>query len=202
MSRHEGRCLARCARRLGLDRNPLRRRTDRVEAAIRLATIILLLVGVPIAAIAASRQADHLAMRQAHAQAAVNHQVTAILLQQASATGIADLYTSTQMIWVLARWQPPGQRPRSGEVLATAGARAGSTVTIWIDKSGAVASPPPDHRLIVGGVCIAVITISLVGSLLLLASNAPARRDLERRRLAAWGAEWRAVGPLWSGHRS
>ena len=75
-------------------------------------------------------------------------------------------------------------------------------MTIWIDKSGAVASPPPDHRLIVGGVCTAVITISLVASLLLLASNAPARRALERRRLAAWGAEWRAVGPLWSGHRS
>ena len=145
---------------------------------------------------------DHLALRQAHAQAAVDHQVTAILLQQASATGIADPYTSIQMIWVPARRQSPGQRPRSGEVLATAGARAGSTVTIWVDKSGAVASPPPDHRVIAGGVCIAVITISLVASLLLLASNAPAWRALERRRLAAWGAEWRAIGPLWSGRHS
>lgn len=202
MSRHERRRLARCARRLGLDRNPLRRRTDRIEAAIRLATIILLLVGVPIAAIAASRQADHLALRQAHAQTAVDHQVTAILLQQASATGMADPYPSIQVTWVPARWQPPGQRPWSGEVLATAGARAGGTVTIWIDKSGAVASPLPDHRLIAGGVCTAVITISLVASLLLLASNAPARPALERRRLAAWGAEWRAVGPLWSGRHS
>ena len=106
------------------------------------------------------------------------------------------------MTWVPAHWQPPGQRPRSGEVLATAGARVDSTVTIWIDKSGAVASPPPDRHLIAGGVSIAVITICLVASLLLLASNAPAWRALERRRLAAWDAEWRAIGPLWSGHPS
>jgi len=25
---------------------------------------------------------------------------------------------------------------------------------------------------------------------------------LDRRRLRAWEAEWRASGPLWSGHRS
>jgi DNA polymerase III epsilon subunit-like protein len=87
MSRDEETRLERCARRLGLDRNPLRRRMDRIEAAIRLATMILLLVAVPIAAIVGGRRADHLALRQAHAQAAADHQVTAILLQQATATG-------------------------------------------------------------------------------------------------------------------
>ena len=53
-ARQPGTRLARCARRLGFDRNPLRRRTDRVEAAIRLATLILLLVAVPIVAVAHS----------------------------------------------------------------------------------------------------------------------------------------------------
>ena len=43
--------------------------------------MILLLVAVPIAAIAVGRQADHLVLRQAHAQAAADHQVTAVLLQ-------------------------------------------------------------------------------------------------------------------------
>lgn len=41
-------CLARCARWLGLDRNPLRRRTDQLEAAIRL-TMVILLAAVPVA---------------------------------------------------------------------------------------------------------------------------------------------------------
>ena len=194
--------LARCARRLGFDRNPLRRRTDRIEAVIRLATVILLLVAVPIAAIVAGREADQLARRQARAQQAAEREVTAVLLQRAQATGSPDPYTSVQLTYVLARWQPPGQPPRSGPVLAPAGAPAGSTVAVWIDVSGAVASPPPDHREIVGDVCIAAIIASMVAILLLLESNALARRVLDRRRLNAWDAEWRATGPLWSGRRS
>lgn len=193
---------ARCARRLGFDRNPLRRRTDRIEAVIRLATVILLLVAVPIAAIVAGREADHLALRQAHAQQAAEHEVTAVLLQPAQATGLPDPYTSVQLTYVLARWQPPGGPPRSGQVLAPAGAPTGSTVAIWIDSSGAITSPPPDHHEIVGDVCLAVVTTGLVTILLLLESKALARRVLDRRRLSAWAADWRATGPSWTGHRS
>ena len=200
-ARRPGPCLARCARRLGFDRNPLRRRTDRIEAAIRLATTILLLVGVPIAAIAVGRQADHLAVRQAQAQQAAEHQVTAVLLQRAPATGVPDPYTSIQMTYVLARWQPPGRPARSGQVLATAGASAGSKVTVWIDASGAVTSPPPDHRTIAGDVCIAVVVTCLVAILLLLGSNALVRRVLDHRRLNAWDSDWRSAGPMWSGRR-
>jgi hypothetical protein len=29
-----------------------------------------------------------------------------------------------------------------------------------------------------------------------------ARRLLDRRRMSAWDAEWRAVEPLWTRHRS
>ena len=193
--------MTRCARRLGFDSNPLRRRTDRIEAAIRLAAVILLLVAVPIATIAVGRQVDHLALRQAHAQQAADHQVTAVLLQQAQATGVPDPYTSIQLTYVLARWQPPSQAPRSGQVLAAAGARAGSTVKVWVDASGAVTSPPPDHRMIAGDVCIASIVACLVACLLVLGSNALARCALDRRRMRAWDSEWRAAGPMWSGHR-
>lgn len=199
--RRPGASLARHTRRLGFDRNPLRRRTDRIEAAIRLATVILLLVAMPLAAIAVGRQADNLALRQAHAQQAAEHQVTAVLLEQAQATGFPGPYTSVQLTYVLARWQPPGGPPRSGQVLAPAGMGAGSTVTIWIDASGAVVSPPPDHREIVGNATIAAMVAGLVASLLLLGLNTLARRALDRRRLNAWDAEWRAIGPRWSGYR-
>jgi len=202
MSRHDGTRLARCARRLGFDRNPLRRRTDRIEAVIRLATLILLLVAVPIVTLAVSRQADHLALRQAHAQQVADHQVTAVLLRQAPPTGVPDPYTSIQMTLVLARWRPPGQPARSGQVLAPAGARAGSTVQIWVDASGAVTGPPPGQRVIAGDVCIAAVTTCLVTVLLVLGSSALAQRALDRRQLRAWDAEWRTTGPLWTGHRS
>jgi hypothetical protein len=200
-ARLPGTRLARCARRLGFERNLLRRPTDRIEAVIRLVTIVLFVVAVPIAVIAVGRQADHLTLHQAQAQQAREHQVTAVLLQQAQATGVPDPYTSIQVTSVLARWQPPGRPSRSGQVLASAGARAGSTVTIWINASGALASPPPDHRDIAGDVTVAAVTAGLLASLLVLGTNALSRRALDRRRLNAWDAEWRATGPLWTGRR-
>jgi hypothetical protein len=202
VSRRPYGCLARLARWLGFDHNPLRRGTDRVEAALRLVVIILLVVAVPAAAVAAGRWADHQALHRAQAQQAADHLVTAVLLQDATTTGTPDPYTSVQTTWVRARWQPPGQPPRTGEVLAVAGARKGSTVRTWIDPSGAVTDPPLQHRDIVGNVCLAVMVTCLVSWLVLLAAGTLARRALDRRRLNAWEAGWRASGPLWSGRRS
>ena len=56
--------LPRAARRLGFDRNPLRRGTDRVEAIQWLIPVILLVAAVPATAVAAGRQADHVARRR------------------------------------------------------------------------------------------------------------------------------------------
>ena len=192
---------SRLARWLGVDRNPLRRGTDRVEAALRPVIIILLVAAVPVAAVAAGRWADHRALHRVQAQRETKHLVTAILLGNAPTTGTPDPYTSVQTTWVPARWQPPGQPPRTGEVLAVAGARQGSTVRIWIDRSGAITDPPLGHRDVVGDVCVAVGTTCLVSWLVLLAAWTLARRALDRRRLRAWEAEWQVSGPLWSGRR-
>ena len=202
MHTHRTRSAGSCARRLGLDRNPLRRGTDRIEAVVRLLTLIVLVVAVPVAAVTVGRQTDHAELRQAHAQRATEHLVNAVLLEQAQATGIPAPYTSVQLTWVLARWQPPGLPARSGEVLAPAGAPKGSIVPIWVNASGTVTDPPTDDRTIVGDVCIAV-TVTCIGSVLvLLGLGVLTRGALDRRRLRAWDAEWRATGPLWSGHRS
>jgi hypothetical protein len=194
--------LARLARWLGIDRNPLRRGTDRLEAALRLVVILLAVAAVPAVAVVVGRWADHDALHRAQAERAVNHQVTAILLADAPATGIPDPYTSVQTAWVPARYQPPGQPPRTSEVLAVIGAHKGSTVQTWIDSSGAVTGPPINHRILVGDVWIAVVATCLVPWLLLLAASVIVRRMLDRWRLRAWEAEWRASGPLWSGRRS
>ena len=178
--------LARLARWLGFDRNPLRRGTDRLEAALRLVMIILVVLAVPAASVAAGRWADHYALHWAQVQRAENHQVNAVLLQDAPGTGTPDPYTSVRTAWVPARWQPPGQPPRTGEVLAVAGARKGSTVRTWIDPSGKVTDPPMDHRVVVGNVWLAVMMTCLVSWVLLAAAGMLARRALARRRLRAW----------------
>ena len=193
--------LARLARWLGFDRNPLRRGTDRVEGALRLVMIIVVVAVVPATAVAAGRWTYHYVVHQAQAQQAADHRVTAVLLRDAPATGTPGPYTSVQTAWVPARWQPPGQPYRTGEVLAVAGARKGSTVRTWIDPSGAVTDPPLNH-VIAGDVWMVVTATLLVSGLLLLGAAGLARRMLDRRRLRAWEAEWRTNGPLWSRHRS
>ena len=193
--------LARCARWLGLDRNPLRRRSDRIEAAIRMATMFLLVVALPLACIVVGQLADHLAQRQAHAQAAADHQVSAVLLHDVPPGNTPDPYSSVQMTMVAARWQPPGWPSRTGEVLAPVGARAGSTEMIWVDAAGAATSPP-DSGVVDAAICVALVNTCLSAGLILLAANVLARRALQRRRMTEWDAAWRAVGPLWSGRRT
>jgi len=195
------RSLVRLVQWLGIDRNPLRRGIDRVEAALRLVMILLAVVAVPAAAVVAGRWADHVALHRAQVQRAVNHQVTAVLLENAPESGMPNPYTNVQTAWVPARYQPPGHAPRTGEVLALAGARQGSTVRTWIDPRGAVTEPPLERRVIVGDVWLAVTATCLVSWLVLLAAGVLVRSGLDRRRLRAWEAEWRASGPLWSGRR-
>ena len=68
------------ARRLGLDRSPLRRGTDRVEAWIRIALVLVFVIGAPLAGWGAARWAESVAPSAAHAQLAGEHRVTATLL--------------------------------------------------------------------------------------------------------------------------
>jgi hypothetical protein len=199
-TRNPDRRLARLARRLGFDRNPLRRGTDRAEAALRLVMILLLVLAVPAAAVAVGRWTDHHALHRAQAERTADHLVTAVLLQDAPEAGTPNPYASMQTSWVLARWQPPGQPPRTGDVLTLAGAHKGSTIRTWICPSGAVANPP-GHRVILGEAWLAGVTTCLLSWLALLVAWLLARRALDRRRMRAWDAAWRSAGPLWRGRR-
>ena len=199
--RRPGSRWLRCGRWLGLDRNPLRRRTDRVEAAIRLVTMFVLVVAVPLACIVVGQLAGHLAQRQARDQAAAERQVTAVLLHGVPAGASPDPFSSIQEIMVPARWQLPGQPSRTGPVLAAMGARAGSTETIWVDAAGAPVSAP-DSGLVEAAICVAVVNTCLAAGLVLVAGNMLARRALNRWRMREWDAAWRATGPLWSGRRT
>ena len=193
---------ARCARALGLDHNPLRRTVDRVETGVRLAALVLLLTAVPAAVLLAGRTADHVFLRDAHAQQATDRQVTATLTQSAGTSGAADPYSSVQTTWARARWTAPNGTARSGQILVMAGAAAGSTVRIWVNASGAATDPPAGAKHVMAEVAVTVLITGTTLILVLLGAEALACRSLDRRRSAAWDAEWRAIGPRWSGHRS
>ena len=192
---------ARYARRLGLDGNPLRRPADRVDAWLRLATAILILTAVPVTAVIAGQTADHLFSRQAQAQQAADHLVDAVLTQNAPASTI-DPYAAVPDTWAAARWTAPDGTARSGQVLAPIGSFAGDAVPVWVTTSGAIADPPTRHADVVAEVAVAVLLTSMALIGLLLGVQAVAHHFLDRRRFRSWDAEWRSIGPLWTGHRS
>lgn len=193
---------SRCARWCGWDHNPLRRPADRIEAGLRLAVLIGVLTVVPVLTFMAGRTADHVFARQARAQQAADHQVSAVLTQAAPTNGTIDPYGASETTWVPARWTAPDGAARSGQVLVPAGAHKGSTTPIWVTASGTLTEQPFGYKDVIADVCVTVTVTGLVLTVVLLSGLALARRVLDQRRFSAWEAEWRATGPLWTGHRS
>ena len=192
---------ARYARRLGLDGNPLRRPVDKIDAWLRLAVLILILTAVPVTTIIAGRTAGHLFSRQAQAQQAADHLVDAVLTQNAPVSSV-DPYAAVPDTWTTARWTAPDGTARSGQVLAPIGSFAGGVVPVWVNAAGAVADPPSRHAAVLADVAVTVMLTSMALTGLLLGVRAVADHFLDRRRFRSWDAEWRSIGPLWTGHRS
>lgn len=187
---------ARVAGGLWPDRNPLRRRLDRVEGVIVGGLAVAFLAGAPLAAATAGHLAYSYGARTAHAQQAAWHQVPAVLLVTAPAYG----YTGyLPQVW--ARWKAPDGAWRTGAVPAPPGKRAGTTVMVWADAAGRLTGPPLEAKQVRGQAVLAAILAPVLLGMVLLCAGQLTHCLLGRRRLAAWDAEWRATGPQWTRQR-
>jgi hypothetical protein len=183
----------RVARGLWPDRNPLRRTLDRLEGLLVGGLAVAVLVGAPLAAVVAGYAAYSYGVRAAYAQQAAWHRVPAMLLVAAPTYG----YTGYEPM-VRAQWTAPGGLRRTGEVPAPPGERAGSTVRVWVDAAGRLTEPPLQLWQVRGQAALAAIGAPVVLGLVLLCAGLLAHYLLGRRRLAAWDADWRAIGPQWT----
>lgn len=188
--------LVRLLRARRLDRNPLRRGSDRVETAVLGVLFAAFLVGAPCAAHIGGSWAYALSAREAQAQRASLHQVPATLLE---AVPSWDGYVNGPISpYVPARWRAPDGQLRTGEVYAPSGAAAGSTELVWTNQAGQLSDSPmgpadlASRAQLAAGVAVGSLAAALV------AMGWLARRSLDRHRLAAWDAEWLANGPRWS----
>jgi hypothetical protein len=82
-----------------------------------------------------------------------------------------------------------------------AGSRAGTAVTVWTDASGRRVPPPDQGSSPAGAAALAAFLAAVGTALIVLAAASLARGAVDRRRMAAWDADWRATGPQWSGRR-
>jgi hypothetical protein len=184
-------------RQLRPDGNPLRRTADRIEAAVLAVLLAVLLAGVPLAAVAAAGQVAAGSVRAERAQSSWR-QVPAVLLQDAP-QGSQPLGQESMMPLVRARWTAPDGTSHVGQVYAPDGAAAGSTVTVWTTRSGSLRGEPVKRGYVVAQEMIAALWAAALVAFAVAVAGFLARRALDRRRLAAWDAEWSRTGPLWTG---
>jgi hypothetical protein len=169
----------RLARRLGLDGNPLRRRTDKIEAWLVTLTLVVFLTGAPVLSMMAGR---------AWVTGQSGHRVSAVLLQAAPpVTGL-----------VPARWIAPDGRMRTGRIPVSRGLAAGRTVSLWVNAAGSPTGPALNHRAVLGREAMAAVFVPAALGWVLLYLAEVGRLVLDRRRLADWDAAWAVVGPQWT----
>jgi hypothetical protein len=179
------------------DRNPLRRRSDRVETYLLAGTLAAGIAGAPFAAQAAGHAAYASALRVERAQHAASHQVKATLLQPAGSTTanglVLDAYVPTQ-----ARWTSVTGVVRTGQLMAAVGTSKGATVTVWTNVSGTLVTSPLEPSQVASQADMAAAGAIIGIGLLYLCQAVVIRQVLNRRRIAAWDADWTLTEPMWS----
>jgi len=186
-------------RRWRPDGNPLRRTSDRIEAALLAILVAAFLCGAPLAGIAAGSAAAASSMRAEHAQPGA-HRVAAVLLQRAPGKS-HPMFQAPLEPMVPAQWKAPDGTLRTGEIYAPAGAAAGSTVLVWTDRSGQLTASPLQRGDEIEEVALAASLATMAVAAVLAALGLLTRWVVDRRRLAAWDARWRATGPQWTGRQ-
>jgi len=182
--------------RLGLDGNPLRRRTDRVATWLAAQFLVVVLIGVPLAGIAAFTWAARAGAAELRAERSWR-EVPAVLLRSVP---VPDSFAGGVFgySWVPARWRAPDGQVRSGDIAVEVGLAAGRTVRMWVDHTGRPTDPPLTHKAMLAraatAAAVATVLLLIVLSFLAMAG----RWLLDRRRLANWELAWAIVGPQWT----
>jgi hypothetical protein len=183
-------------RRFRLGSGPLKRTSDRVELLARVLLVCTLVTAVPVALVVASVTHAH-ALTVATAQSLERHQVAAELVADGTLEGRgADDVRS--VFRAPAVWPGPSGAEQTGVVVVPAGAEAGSTVPVWVDRDGDLTTRPLD-----GGGAVARAAAMAAGTYLFVSALAIGgfvgfRASLDRSRLRRWAADWAVIEPVWS----
>ncbi|MTD53321.1 Rv1733c family protein [Amycolatopsis pithecellobii] len=166
-----------------VSRNPLVRTADRVENAVLALVVLLALAALPFTFAVGSEV--YAAQQES---AADRHPATAVLLTDApppllTAQGVPMEVTAP----VKASWRLPDGSVRTGAVSAGRGSVRGTTVPIWLNRTGDPVSPP-------GAAAVTAIGVATLSWLTFVAFLAGVfwflRAAMDRRRYARWAQEW------------
>jgi hypothetical protein len=186
----------RLARRLGLDGNPMRRRTDKIATWLAAQFLLVILIGVPLSGVLAFTWASRAGAAAQRAERAWR-EVPAVLMRSVPAPGsfAGGVFGYT---WVPAKWTAPDGRARSGDIPVEVGLAAGRTVPLWVNATGMPTDAPLTHRAVLARAATAAAVAAILLLVALSCVAAIGRWLLDRRRLADWELAWSIVGPQWT----
>lgn len=191
--------LSRAIRGARLDRNPLRRGIDRLETCLLVGLFMALAAGAPFAVQAVSHASYTQALRARQEQLATRHEVQAVLTSEApSVSG----YSLSATVATEATWTSVTGVHRSGEVPAVPDSPKGTAVTVWTDDATGYLTSPPLTMAEAAAQADAAMVGAIVGIVVLyLAGAGFTVHWVNRRRMAAWEADWRATAQVWNRQR-
>jgi hypothetical protein len=169
--------------------------TDRIEDGTAWLLFTVALLAILFGCGLGVRVHDQLT-EQGRAEARERTPAVATLLE--TAPTITSGYAVDASVGVTATWPDRWGTPHRGIVTAPQAQEAGSTVPIWIDRSGASVSPPTSARdAFAVGVLAAAVAIGACLAVLACLWEI-VRRVVLAHNCAAWEREWREVAPIWS----
>ncbi len=191
--------LGRVFRQAFPGRNQLATAGDRLEGAVLVIAVTVVLLAVPVAAAVGSElHAGQWA--QVVSQQETRQRAEAVLAEDAPPpVSVDDRGAVPEKAFVRATWLGPDGQVRQGDVQANQGTKAGTTVPIWIDRhDGALTEPPLSAR----GAAVNAIGVALM--LWAAATAAVALLYLltrfahTRSRMRRWELEWQRVSRDWT----
>jgi len=174
-------------------RNPLRRRTDIVEAWIVLVVwTVIALGGTLVGLVTAHAAAESFAQLRRE-----RHSVPAVLVEKKAQAVPTEEAASSQRVRAKVRWTASDGSTRTGWTLVSSGHRTGSKVVIWMDNQGRLAAEPPTVSAAAAEEALLGTGAALAFGGLTFAAGRLAQWRIDQGRYQQWGREWAQVGPQW-----
>jgi hypothetical protein len=193
--RLQGCWLLRTIRGARPDRNPLRRGIDRLETCLLVGLFAVIAVVTPFAARLVGHASYAAGLQTRQEQLANRHQVQAALTKDA---GPVSGYSISAYVLTPATWTSVTGVRRSGEVPAEPGSREGTPISVWTDRNGYLDSPPLDVSEVASQADAATVGVIVASGVVYVVGAAATKQLLNRRRMAAWDADWVTTAPTWN----